>query len=114
MLNVDPELLAWGASVGDMFSQCAMIMSTGQSAAQNAASAIESPVGEASYSESGASFSDTAESRSNFRNAQQERRTAAQTERAKATEQVFAVISNASKDRAAVRVKMTEKYGVEF
>lgn len=114
VLNVDQDLLAWGASVVDRLNQSAMVLSAGQMNAQNAAMTIESPTAEAAYTESGYGGGDTAASRANFRNAQQQRRQAAQAERARAAEQAYQVITEASKDRADIRAKMTQKYGVEF
>lgn len=114
VLNVDPELVAWGVDVIDRLNQCANIISVGQQNAANAAQTIASPTSEATYSDTGVSSSDTAASRAAFRNAQQQRRQAAQAERTRAAEQAFQVIADSSKERNTIRAKMTSKYGVEF
>lgn len=114
ILNVDPELTTWGAGVVEKLNDAAMVLTVGQQNAQNAASSIEAPVAEATYSESGYSSTDTSASRAAFRNAQQDRRRAAQEQRTAANEQVFRMLADTGKERNELRAKMTAKYGVEF
>jgi hypothetical protein len=114
VLNVDEEILAWSIGIVDKLNRCAMLLTTGQQQAQNAAQGIESPTAQAWYSDDEGHTGDTAASRAAFRNAQRQRREASQAERTRATAEVFNVISEASSERNALRAKMTQKYGVEF
>ena len=114
VLNVDPDILAWSANVVELLNQAAAILAVGQQNAQNAAMGIASPTAEATYTETGYGGQDTAAGRAAFRNAQQQRRQAAQTERVRAASDAFKLLTDSSRERAELRAKMTQKYGVEF
>ena len=114
LLDVDPELAEWGATVSNAFYRAAEELAVGQQRAQNAADRIESPVGQTAWTPSGSGSADTPESRAAFRNAQRQRREAAQNERAQAAERAFNVFNEILPTRQKIRAAMVQKYGVEF
>jgi hypothetical protein len=114
LVDVDPELAEWGASVSSAFYRAAQELSVGQQRAQVAADRIESPVSQTAYTPTGTGSSDTPESRAAFRNAQRQRREAAQNERGQAAERAFNVFNEILPTRQKIRAAMVQKYGVEF
>ena len=114
LVDVDPDLADWGASVSNAFYRAAQELSVGQQRAQVASDRIESPVSQTAYTPSGSGSADTPESRAAFRNAQRQRREAAQTERGQAAERAFNVFNEILPTRQKIRAAMVQKYGVEF
>jgi hypothetical protein len=114
LLDVDPALAEWGASVSNAFYRAAEELGIGQQRAQIASERIASPTASVAWTESGQGSSDTAESRANFRNAQKQRREAAQNERSQAAERAFNVFNEILPTRQKIRAEMVQKYGVEF
>ena len=114
LMDVDPELTEWGATVSNAFYRAAQELSVGQQRAQVASDRIETPVSQTAYTPSGSGSADTPESRAAFRNAQRQRREAAQNERAQAAERAFNVFNEILPTRQKIRAAMVQKYGVEF
>jgi len=114
LLDVDPELAAWGATVSDAFNRAAQELAVGQNRARVASDRVETPVGQTNWTPTGSGSSDTPESRAAFKNAQRQRREAAQNERGQAAERAFNVFNEILPTRAKIRAAMVQKYGVEF
>jgi hypothetical protein len=114
ILNVDPELLAWGNMVAESINRAGQELTLGQQKAKIASMNVASPAGYTTYSENGGGGSETADTRAAFRNAQAQRRSAAQTERGAAAERALNIFNDLLATRGKVRSDMTQKYGVEF
>lgn len=114
ILNVDPELVAWGGNVSIAMTQAATVLAGGQVRAQNAVSAVASPTAYAGWSDSGYNYADTSESRAAFRNAPKQRRAAAQGVPAESGQQVMQIKTEATASRNEIRAKMVQKFGIEF
>jgi len=114
ILNVDPDLLAWGNMVAESINRAAQELTLGQQKAKIASMGVASPTGYTTYSENGGGGSDTPETRAAFRNAQDQRRQAAQTERGAAAERALNIFNQILPTRGKIRSDMTQKYGVEF
>jgi hypothetical protein len=113
ILNVDPDLVQWGAAVADAFNRAAQELHVGQQKAKVAAEGVASPVAYTTYSPQGGGNS-TPETRAAYRNAQQQRRQAAQSERGAAGERAMTIMNQVLPTRGKIRADMTQKYGVEF
>lgn len=114
ILNVDPELVAWGGEVADALQQAALILAGAQQQAMIASESVVVPAAGSATSYYGESAVDSAEDRAAFRNLQRERRAAAMAQRAAASEPAVGLILEVSKTRNEIRSRMTQKYGVEF
>jgi hypothetical protein len=113
VLNVDPDLVAWGQSVTQGYMQAAQELALGQQKAKLAAEGIASPTGYTTDAPNGGG-SDTAETRAAYKNAQQQRRVAAQNERGAAAQRALDIFNQLASTRGKIRADMTQKYGVEF
>lgn len=115
VLDVDPALLEWGNSVADTFLRVGQELALGQQRAQTAALGVQTPTAQTTWTDhSEGSTTDSPETRAAFRNAQQQRRQVAQQERTVAAERAFAIFNEVLSRRGAIRIEMTQKYGVEF
>lgn len=115
ILNVDPELLAWGSSVVDALNRAAVELGVGQQKAQVAAKGVASPTAYVTATEYGDGGSnDSPESRAAFRNAEEQRRQVSQAERMAAAEKALNILTGVVSDKNKVRASMVQKYGVEF
>jgi hypothetical protein len=115
IMNVDPELLAWGNMVAESINRAAQELALGQQKAKIASTSVNAPTGYTTYSGDGSGGdAGTAESRAAYRNAQNQRRAAAQTERGAAAERALNILNALLPTRGKIRSDMTQKYGVEF
>jgi hypothetical protein len=104
-LNVDPELVAFGAEVAARLSTLAGIGATGSQRTLEGTAAVETDQGDY-YDEYGNyRYDDTPD---------RERRQAVAREKAAAAESAAQVLQGLSTQRAEVRARMTAKYQVEF
>jgi hypothetical protein len=118
ILNVDPELVAWGTDVSVKLSTTAGMFLGGQQEMRASVAQIGSPTPQTSdYSWNGSYYTesiDEAAYRRDLNNWREQRRAASGAQYAKTVEEASRVLESLNADRLAIRQKMTAKYNVEF
>lgn len=115
VLNVDPELQQWVGSLVEAFNRAAQVCVNGQSKAIAASDAVQMPTYSYNYDYYGYSqVSDRAQVRADYRNARQEKHRAGTEQRGQTLDGAIQLLNDAFAPRADLRMRMAEKYGVEF
>jgi hypothetical protein len=112
--GVDPDLLAWGASVSAKLRESAAVFSAGQQRVRAASASAQVP---AAYAPGGSGYGDAqqaAQARADRENARRQARQAAAEEHARAATEGARPLQEALDSRAKVRAEMARKYGVDF
>jgi hypothetical protein len=114
-VNVDPELLSWGASVSASLRAASSILEAGQQRVNAAAQTGTAPTG--SYSsglyDSGEGQRD-AQYRADLENYRRQNRQASQQIRSQVTEEANKPLQAATDTRGRIRATMVERYGADF
>ncbi len=105
-LNVDPGLLAWGATTSAGLNNAAQICATSQSRATARAAAIPTPPNPSGVLDD--------RRRAELQNIQTQRRRVIQEEKTNATEQASRILGDLKTARSRIRGDMATKYKVEF
>jgi hypothetical protein len=105
MLNVDPDLLAWGTNISAQFYDCANLLAVGQAQVTSAASIGST---ESYYGGNGV------QDRINYDNTVKQRTASAQAQRAASIAPATKIMSDALASRSKVRAQMVARYNAEF
>jgi len=115
VVNVDPEMLSWGASVSASLRAASSILEAGQQRVTAAAQTGTAPVG--SYSagmyDSGEEQRD-AQYRADLENYRRQNRQASQQIRSQVTQEANKPLQAATDSRGRIRATMAERYGADF
>jgi hypothetical protein len=114
ILNVDPELVAWGGQVSMALRDLASIQASGQRQVRAQTNLQTGPNTYAYYDGDETDSRANAEARANWNNYQRQRRAAADGVKVGITEQSSAVAKDLLKSRNDIRTAMTQKYSAEF
>jgi hypothetical protein len=113
VLNVDPDLLAWGQNVTQGYYRAGQELALGQQSAKMAAGQVASPTGYTEAAPNGGGV-ETADTRAAYKNAQEQRRNAATAQRQAAAQRALDILNPLVEARGKLRVDMTQRYGIEF
>ena len=113
ILNVDPELVAWGNNVNLKLKQAGATMAVGQTQINSRTAGVMDPsYGNYYYDNDGVYH--TEQDKGELNNAKSQRRQVALEQKAQAQDQALKILSEIAESRPAIRSAMTEKYRVEF
>lgn len=111
ILNVDPELLAWGGTVSARLLEAAQVLSVGQLDTLARTTGIENASGWSDYDYDG-NYTGQATAASD--GVRRQRQQAAMEEKARAHDSAAKIFKDLAGARQKVRADMTQRYGVEF
>jgi hypothetical protein len=113
-VNVDPDLLKWGASVSANLRQAASILDAGQQQVIAASQSGQAPVGAYSTGYSDNGDQQAAQYRAALENYRRQNQRAAAQIRSQVTQQANKPIQAALDSRGQIRAEMAGKYGSQF
>jgi hypothetical protein len=113
-LNVDPDLIAWGAGVSASLREASGIYAAGQQKVRARADSVQSPV---VYS--GSKYDDNqgqmaAQARADLENARRQRQQASGEARAQVSEAASKPLQDALNSRGKIKAEMAKRYGGGF
>lgn len=108
-LDVDVDLLRWGAQVSAAFNQAAAVLANGQAQADARRAAVGGMSGSYQATDRG-----EADARAELRRLEAQRKQVVTEEKAKATEEAMKIINELRASRGEIRAQMVTKYKVEF
>lgn len=116
ILNVDPDMVAWGITVSDQLAAASRTLSMGQMTVRNTSNSIAIPnaPGFTQNQYDGYYYTNSAQYATDMANYRNQLRAATGAQYEQAAAAAAAQIDNINAMRTEMRVKMTEKYKVEF
>jgi len=113
ILNVDPQLVQWGAMVSTKLKQAGGGLIVGQTQMNARVAGVADPA-YSSYAYDNEGNYATQQNRGDLENARRQRRQAALEQKAASQEQALRLINEITETRPAIRAAMVEKYKIEF
>lgn len=113
IVNVDPDLVAWGGDVAVQLNDVAQIFSTGGLSAQSRTAGVSDVYTPSEWSDASGGYTND-RARVERQNAINQRRAAAKEEQAKVAQAASGVVRDMAAQRAAIRAEMTKRYKAEF